>query len=98
MSHLKYSSNSDVPPIVTGLNTLSKGVDFIELGWTALTHTNAIDYYLVFANGNYVGSPSTNSLNVSGLTTATSYDFKILAVDEMGNTYKFSNVFTETTT
>jgi len=92
-----YSANTNAPDNIVGLNEIDSGVDYIEVGWTALTHSNSIDYYLVFANGNFVGSPVTNSLIVGSLTTGTDYEFKILAIDSEGNTNHFSTPVTYTT-
>ncbi len=94
---VKYSSNTNSPSGTTGLYTISATTTSIELGWDAVTHTNAIDYYAVFRDGNLIGAPNTTSITASGLTSATTYEFKILTIDEMGNNSKFSNIFTETT-
>jgi len=96
-SRIVYSTNTNAPSEATGISTISATTTSIHIQWDAVSHSNTIDYYLVIVDGNFVGSPSTTSLNVGGLTTATSYDFKIIVVDEMGNTSKFSNVYADST-
>jgi hypothetical protein len=93
---IKYSSNNNKPPIVTGVTTTDIGIDYINLSWTAVSHSNTIDYYIVIMNG-IARVATTNSLNVTGLTSGTDYETKILAVDSMGNTNKFSEIVTFTT-
>lgn len=95
---INYSTNNNSPGEATGLNTVSKGSTNINLGWTAVTHSNSIDYYIVFVDGSYFGQTSGTSLNVTGLTASTSYDFRILTIDSMGNSSQLSSIYTETTT
>lgn len=95
---ISYSTNTDAPGIVTGISTVTKDTVSITIDWTPVTHTNAIQYYAIFANGVYKGRPSTGSYVITGLTTATTYEIKILAIDNMGNSSpKFSDIYVETT-
>lgn len=96
-SVIKYSSNSNIPPTVTSISTVGTTSSSINLSWTAVTHSNTIDHYLVFADGVYKGSTSGTFLNITGLSASTSYDFKILVIDAMGNTSIFSEIYTEST-
>jgi hypothetical protein len=94
---ISYSSNTNAPSGTTGLYTISGTSTSIDLGWSAVTHTNTIDHYLVFANGVYKDKTATTSLNVTGLLPSTSYDFKIMVIDEMGNNSPFTEDYTDTT-
>tara|TARA_R110000772_G_scaffold62137_1_gene139622 strand:+ start:26254 stop:27132 length:879 start_codon:yes stop_codon:yes gene_type:complete len=95
---IKYATNLDKPGIVTGISTVLKTATTIEIDWTALTHTNVIDYYLIFVDGEFIAKPTAGPYTITGLVTATTYQIKILAIDEMGNASPyFSNIYTETT-
>lgn len=45
----------------------------------------------------YKGTTSGTSLNITGLSASTFYDFKILVIDNMGNNSIFSEIYTEST-
>jgi len=97
-TYIKYSDNLDKPSGATGLYTVSATTSSIELAWNSVTHTNIIDYYVVFGDGVIKGTPnSSTSLNVTGLSSGTTYEFKILVIDEMGNNSNFSNVYSGST-
>ena len=95
---IRYSSNSDSPSGATGIYTVSATTSSIHIGWNAVSHSNAIDYYALFRDGVFVSANNTTSRNVTGLTSGTTYEFKVLVIDEMGNSSKkFSNVYSGTT-
>ena len=96
-SRIQYSTNSNVPSEAIGLNTLSATTTSIHLQWSAVTHSNTIDYYIVFADGDFIDNPTTTSLNITGLTSSTTYEFKIITIDEMGNNSKFIDIFSGST-
>ena len=95
---IKYGTNTDKPNKVTGLYTVSATTSSIRIAWDAVSHTNNIDYYILFRDGVFVNSSNTTSRNVTGLASGTTYEFKVLVVDEMGNTSKkFSDIYSGTT-
>jgi len=96
-SRVRYSSNKNKPDITRGLNAKTITTNSVELEWSPITHTNTIDYYVVFANGNFVGSTSLTTLTIGTLVTGTLYSFKILAIDNHGNNSKFSDILDVTT-
>lgn len=97
-ANVVYSSNKNAPGIVTGISTVTKDTVSIEIDWTALSHSNSIDYYVILVDGNFEANPSTGSYTITGLTTGTTYEIKILAIDEMGNSsLEFSEIYLETT-
>ena len=90
---IRYSTNENFPPVVTGLTYTARTDNAIDIIWDDVSHTNLIEHYLVFANGNFVGDAgSGTTFTITGLTAGQTYEIKMLAVDEMGNnSRKFSN-------
>ncbi len=73
----------------------------IDLSWNAATDNNAVSYYKVFRNGIFIGSTAAISYSDTGLTTATAYNYTVVAVDICGNTGPASasvNVKTQSST
>ena len=98
-SWVKYSTNQSQPENVTGLSTTDITSDTIYLQWDAITHSNNIDYYIVFKDGNIVGitNGATTTFTASGLVQTTEYNFKVLAIDSQGNNNTFSEEIAVTT-
>ena len=80
----------DAPVNLTSSNVTSTSVD---LSWDAVSQA---DGYKVYQDGVEVGAPTTNSYSVTGLTTATSYDFYVVATNENGDSGQ-SNIVSVTT-
>ena len=60
------------------------------LNWNASTDNVGIANYNVFIDGNLVGTPSTTSFNVAGLSELTNYNASVNAEDAAGNTSGFA--------
>lgn len=90
-TYIRYSSNTTRPDFPTQLRSTDIGTNYIDLEWDMVSHVNAIDYYVVFANGNVVGITSSTTITIGSLSTGTNYVFKMLAIDEHGNSSIFSD-------
>jgi hypothetical protein len=98
---LGYSTTSKVivrddsrPNNVTGLAITSSGVDSFTLSWPAVTDVGpaGVGLYRIYQStlqGDYsaatIYTSTTNSVNVTGLNTATTYYFVVRALDHAGN-------------
>ena len=60
------------------------------LTWTASTDNVGVHHYNVYIDGNLVGTPSTTTFNVTGLSPSTSYTATVNAEDAAGNTSGFA--------
>lgn len=94
---IKYATNFSKPTEVENITTLGTGANYIEIEWPAVTHTNAIDWYLIFADGVYKGKTATTSFTIDDLDADTDYEIKIMVIDEMGNNSHFSEIYVEST-
>lgn len=68
-----------------------------NLSWTAATDNVGVTGYNVYQNGTQIGTATTTSYNVSGLTAATTYAFTVKAKDLAGNLSASSNSVSVTT-
>ena len=87
-NYLTATPNPDAPSAVQGLNVLSRGDGFVELGWSAPSYTGGtgvpIDHYRVYVDGvEYDSAGRTDDLSkmVTGLTNAQTYEFMVVAVN-----------------
>jgi chitodextrinase len=71
------------PTNLTASNITSTGA---TLTWTASTDNVGVTQYNVFIDGSLVGTTSTTSFNVTGLSPLTAYTADISAQDAAGNT------------
>lgn len=96
---VRYVTNFDLPNPATSLASGTITTTTVQLNFTAPTgSTNAIDYYEVWLNGVDSGKTVTASgQNITGLTTATTYDIELIAVDIFYNKSVKSNKITVTT-
>ena len=67
------------------------------LTWTASTDNVAVTGYNVYQGTTLLGTATTTSYNVTGLTGATTYSFSVKAKDAAGNLSASSNVVSVTT-
>jgi len=67
------------------------------LSWTASTDNVAVTGYNVYQGTTLLGTATTTSYNVTGLTGATTYSFSVKAKDAAGNLSASSNVVSVTT-
>ncbi|WP_209645289.1 glycoside hydrolase family 9 protein [Kibdelosporangium banguiense] len=77
--------DTEPPTAPTGLRASSIGSTSVSLSWTASTDNVGVSGYEVLNSTTVVGSPTTTSLQVTGLTPDTSYTFSVRAKDSSGN-------------
>jgi chitodextrinase len=76
---------ADPPSIPTGLITTNLRPASFMLRWTASTGgTGGIAAYDVYLNGVFIGSPTTRSLAITGLTPTASYTMSVISRDTAG--------------
>ena len=69
----------------------------LTLSWTASTDNVGVTGYDIFQGTTNIGTVTTTSANITGLSPATAYAFKIRAHDAAGNNSAFSNIVNVTT-
>ena len=67
------------------------------LTWTASTDNVGVTGYNIYSGANLLGTSTTTSSNITGLTASTTYSFSIKAKDAAGNLSTSSNVVNVTT-
>ncbi|WP_222983921.1 fibronectin type III domain-containing protein [Flagellimonas meishanensis] len=90
--------DTEAPSAVTDLSSSSTTSTSTSLSWSASTDNVAVTNYEVFQDGVGIGNTGTNTtLNVTGLTPNTSYDFTVFAQDAASNISTVSNTETVVT-
>ncbi len=79
------SGDTDVPSTPSGLASSAVGETSFTLSWSASSDNVGVTGYEVFSNGISVGTTSSTSLNISGLSCGSSYAMKVSARDAAGN-------------
>ncbi|WP_035091903.1 fibronectin type III domain-containing protein, partial [Aquimarina macrocephali] len=74
------------------------GATTVDLSWTASTDNVGVTEYEIFQGGSSIGTSTTTSFSVTGLTASTAYSFTVKAKDAAGNVSANSNVANVTTT
>ncbi|WP_299180566.1 reprolysin-like metallopeptidase [uncultured Aquimarina sp.] len=82
------------PSSLTATNTTSSTTD---LSWNASTDNVAVTGYDVYRNNTVIATVANTSYTVSGLSSETTYSFRIKAKDAAGNESSFSNTVNITT-
>jgi len=90
-------SDTQAPTVPTGLASASVTQTSFTLNWTASTDNVGVTGYEVFRNGTSIGTPTTNTFSVTGLTCATAYSMTVRARDAAGNWSAQSTVRSVTT-
>jgi len=93
------SSTTDlIPPSVpTVLNTSNITKTGFTLSWTASTDNVGVTAYEVYSANTLIGTTAATSLNVQGLTCATTYTMTVKAKDAAGNISTASAPINQTT-
>jgi hypothetical protein len=99
-SGFSNSSNQTTPTVPNAITDLSATVDSdtqISLSWSAPNNggSNIINYK-VFQDGVQIATPTSANYVVTGLTSNTQYTFKVIAVNNVGDSAD-SNLVTPTT-
>jgi chitodextrinase len=77
--------DAEAPTAPTNLAASNITQTSLTLSWTASTDNVGVTGYDIYRNSTLIGSSTTTSYNVSGLTAATSYSFNVKAKDAAGN-------------
>ena len=77
--------DSTPPSVPSGLHTTTVAATGTTVAWSASTDNVAVTGYTVYRNGASIGTTTTASYFVGGLTCGTSYSFTVDAYDASGN-------------
>lgn len=89
--------DSDPPSTPTSLAASNTTATSTDLSWNASTDNIGVTGYDVYQDGVVVGTASSNSFTVTGLTPSTGYSFFVIAKDGAGNQSGQSNTVNITT-
>ncbi|WP_132065815.1 S8 family serine peptidase, partial [Aquimarina spinulae] len=92
------SADTQAPSAPASLAASNIGATTADLSWTASTDNIGVTQYEIFQGGSSIGTSTTTSFNVTGLTASTAYSFTVKAKDAAGNVSGNSNVANITTT
>ncbi|RBP14279.1 chitodextrinase [Roseiarcus fermentans] len=98
-SALQVATGGAVPSAPGGLKDSSTSSAATTLSWTAVAPPSGetITDYVVYENGKVLGTTTTTSFAVSGLTASTSYAFTVAAQDAAGTSAQSSALSVKTT-
>ena len=82
---LTGSSDSQPPTVPQNLTASAVSSSAINLSWTASTDNVGVTGYTIYRGGVQVGTSTTNSYVVAGLTASTQYTYTVDAFDAAGN-------------
>lgn len=85
------------PSAPTNLTASGTTQTTTSLSWNASTDNVGVTGYEVFLGGSSIGTVTSTSANITGLTAATAYSFTVRAFDAAGNNSAMSNVANVTT-
>jgi len=98
------SASTSSPTVPSGLTAAVVNATQINLAWNAPSGTAGVSSYFVercqgsgCTSFSQIGSVATTTYGDSGLAAATSYSYRVRAIDSAGNTTGYSNVATATT-
>ncbi len=92
------SLDTEAPTSIADLSSSNTTSSSTSLTWSASTDNVSVTNYEVFQDGNSIANTgTTTSLNVTGLTPSTSYNFVVFAEDAAGNISAASNTESVTT-
>jgi len=91
-------TDQTAPTVPTGLTASSQTATSFNLAWTASTDNIGVTGYKIFRNGTQIGTSTTPSFSVTGLTPSTTYNMTVLANDAAGNSSAQSTPLAATTT
>ena len=79
------SSDTEAPTVPTGLSSSNITGTSFTLSWAASTDNVGVTGYEVFKDGSSIGTTSTTSMNVTGLTCNTTHTMTVRAQDAAHN-------------
>ena len=89
--------DTQAPSAPTNLAASNVAQTSLTLTWTASTDNVGVTGYDVYSGSTNIGTTTTTSANVTGLTANTAYSFSVKAKDAAGNVSPSSNVVNVTT-
>ena len=95
--HDPLTPDIQAPTAPTALSALAITASSASLSWIASTDNVSVSGYEVFRNGVSAGTTPTNSINLTGLTCATTVGFTVKARDLAGNWSAASTALNVTT-
>ncbi len=90
-------ADTTAPSTPAGLALTSITSNQTNLSWTPSTDDGGVTQYKVYRNGTQVGTTATAAFVDTGLTSATSYSYTVLACDAAGNCSPQSTSLTAST-
>ena len=91
------SNDTTDPTAPTNLTASGTTQTTTNLSWNASTDNVGVTGYNIYQGSNQIGTSTTTTYNVTGLTPATAYNFSIRAKDAAGNLSSSSNTANITT-
>jgi len=91
------TADTESPSAPANLSVANVTVNSVNLSWTASTDNVAVTGYDVFIGSTFYANVTSTNTTVSGLSSATTYSFYVVAKDAAGNVSASSNVATATT-
>lgn len=91
------SADTEAPSAPTGLAASAVTQTTLTLNWNASTDNVGVTGYDVYQGATNIGTVSTTSANITGLTAGASYTFTVRAKDAAGNVSDASNAVNVTT-
>jgi beta-glucanase (GH16 family) len=91
------SADTQAPTAPANLTSPSKTDVTVSLSWSASTDNVGVTGYEIFKDGSSVGTSSSASFTVTGLSASTTYSFTVKAKDAAGNLSAASNSLSVTT-
>ncbi|MBI9052801.1 MAG: M4 family metallopeptidase [Bacteroidales bacterium] len=89
--------DTQAPTAPTGLSSSSVTETTFTLSWNAASDNVAVTGYDVYSNGSLLGSVTSTSANITGLTASTTYAMTVKAKDAAGNVSVASTALNVTT-
>ncbi|AUJ88464.1 MULTISPECIES: RICIN domain-containing protein [Paenibacillus] len=96
-TQIDTTTDTTPPTAPTNLQSSSKTSTSVTLTWTTSIDNVGVTGYVIYNGTDLVGTSTTTSYTVTGLTANTSYNFTVKAKDAAGNISEPSNVLKVTT-
>lgn len=90
-------ADNEAPTVPTNLTSSSITSNSVSLSWNASTDNVAVSGYEIYQNNTLVTTTASTGYTASGLSSNTTYSFKIKAKDAAGNISGFSTTESVTT-
>lgn len=94
---VKTTADTTAPSAPTGLAASVVATTSFTLKWTVSTDNVGVASYVIFKNGTQVGTATTTSSNLTGLSAGTAYSMTVKAKDAVNNLSSASTALSVTT-